>query len=322
MHYGLLEDSPPQTWVPDVLSGFSRRTLPLGEDDEGHISATLVRHEASSGSPVLYIHGWSDYFYNTELAAAAAARGYKFYALDLRKYGRSLRPKQSPGFIEDLAQYDDEIGSALALIKLDHAGELPAIIAHSTGGLIAALWADRHPGQLGGLVLNAPWLELQGNAWLRGFANTVADPIWRSAPERKLLLPKFDFFYRSIAANEHGEWVLHPLWRPRYSFDIQGGWLAAILAGHAQVRHGLAIDIPVLVMTSTHSHFSTKYSSKMQRTDTVLDVKATAERAVQLSNQVMIHKIPNALHDVYASARPARQEAFDATFTWLDFFSS
>lgn len=320
MHYGLLEDTPPQTWVPDVLSGFSRRTLPLGEDDEGPLSATLVRYEASDGAPVLYIHGWSDYFYNTELAEAARAQGYKFYALDLRKYGRSLRPKQSPGFIEDLAQYDDEIGSALALIKLDHPGQLPTIIAHSTGGLVAALWADRHPGQLGGLVLNAPWLELQGNAWLRGFANTVADPIWRSAPERKLLLPKFDFFYRSIAANEHGEWVLHPLWRPRYSFDIQAGWLAAILAGHAQVRHGLTIDIPVLVMTSTESHFSTKYSAKMQCTDTVLDVRATAERAVRLGNRVMVHKIPNALHDVYASARPARQEAFDATFAWLDYF--
>lgn len=321
MHYGLLEDAPPDTWVPDVLPGFSRRTLPLAEDDEGPVSATLVRSDASAGTPVLYIHGWSDYFYNTELAEAAADRGYTFYALDLRKYGRSLRPKQSPGYIDDLAQYDDEIGAALALIKLDHPGNLPALIAHSTGGLVAALWAEHHPGQIGGLVLNAPWLALQGNAWLRGFANTVADPIWRSTPERKLLLPRFDFFYRSISASEHGEWFLHPLWRPRYSFDIQGGWLAAILAGHTRVRQGLNIDVPVLVLTSTESHFATKYSTKMQRADTVLDVHATAHRAVQLGNSVMIHKIPDALHDVYASPRPIRTEAFEKTFAWLDYFT-
>lgn len=320
MHYGLLDDTPPGTWIPDVLEGFSRRTLPLGEDEEGPLSATLVRYEASAGPPVLYIHGWSDYFYNTELAEAASARDYTFYALDLRKYGRSLRPKQSPGYIDDLAHYDDEIGSALALIKLAHPETLPTIIAHSTGGLVAALWAHRHPHQLDGLVLNAPWLELQGNAWLRGFANTVVDPIWRSAPERKLLLPKFDFFYRSISATEHGEWLLHPLWRPRYSFDIQAGWLAAVLAGHTAVRRGLTIDRPVLVLTSTESHFSTRYSSKMQKTDTILDVQGTAERALQLGNRVMIHKIPNALHDVYASARPVRHEAFDATFSWLDCF--
>ncbi|HIY85997.1 MAG TPA: alpha/beta hydrolase [Candidatus Yaniella excrementavium] len=321
MQYGLLEDTPPETWVPDVLPGFSRRTLPLGEDSEGPVSATLVRYDTSQGTPVLYIHGWSDYFYNTELAEAAAKHGYAFYALDLRKYGRSLRPRQSPGYIDDLAQYDDEIGAALALIKLAHPGTLPAIIAHSTGGLIAALWAEHHPGQISGLVLNAPWLALQGNAWLRGFASTVADPIWRSAPERKLLLPKFDFFYRSISANEHGEWILHPLWRPRYSFDIQGGWLAAILAGHARVRRGLDIDVPVLVLTSTKSHFATKYSTKMQHADSVLDVEATVHRAVQLGNRVMIHKIPDALHDVYASPKPIRNESFDITFAWLNYFN-
>ncbi len=321
MHYGLLQDSPPGQWVPDVLEGFSRRTIPLGHDHEGAISATLVRHDLAGGIPVLCIHGWSDYFYNTELAQAAADRGYKLYALDLRKYGRSLREYQTPGYVQDLAEYDDDIGSALAIIKLDHPGHLPAIIAHSTGGLVAALWADRHPKQISTLVLNAPWLSLQGNAWLRNFANTVVDPLWRSRPERKLLLPKVDFFYRSISATEHGEWVLHPLWRPRYSFDIRGGWLSAILDGHSQVRQGLAIDVPVLVMTSTTSYFAPRYSTHMQTADSVLDVEDTVRQAVDLGDTVMIHKIPEALHDVYASAQPVRQKAFDATFAWLEYFN-
>jgi alpha-beta hydrolase superfamily lysophospholipase len=320
MHYGLLEDTPQGEWLPDVLEGFSRRTIPLGEDDEGPLSATLVRHDAADGFPLLYIHGWSDYFYNTELAEAATEAGYKLYALDLRKYGRSLRQKQSPGYVQDLAEYDDEIGAALAILKLAHPGALPAIIAHSTGGLVAALWAHRHPKQIGTLVLNAPWLSLQGNAWLRGFANSVADPIWRSRPERRLLLPKVDFFYRSISATEHGEWRLHPLWRPRYSFDIQGGWLAAILEGQSQVRHGLDIDVPVLVLTSTETIFAPKYSSKMQTADSVIDVHDTARFAVKLGQTVMVHKIRDALHDVYASAPPVRQEAFNATYAWLDYF--
>src|SRR5690625_1078797 len=320
MHYGLLESTPPGKWVPDVFAGFSRRTLPLGEDNEGPITATLVRHDEAVGIPLLYIHGWSDYFYNTELAKAAKARGYQLYALKLRKYGRSLRPKQTPGYIEDLAEYDARIAAALPIPALSQPNTSPSILAPSTGGLTAALWADRHPGQFGGLVLNAPWLELQGNTWLRGFANTIADPIWRSAPERKLLLPKFDYFYQSLSNNAYGEWVLHPLWHPRYSFDIHGGWLAAVLAGHAQVHDGLDIDTPVLVMTSADSYFATKYSARMQVTDTVIDVHATAQRAIRLGNQVMIHKIPNALHDVYASAKAVRDQAFDATFAWLDYF--
>lgn len=321
MHYGFLEDTPVGQWVPDILDGFSRRTIRLGEDDEGPLSATLVRYDAAKGHPVLYIHGWSDYFYNTELAMAAADHGYKLYALDLRKYGRSMRNGQSPGYVEDLAEYDDEIGSALAIIKLAHPDRLPAIIAHSTGGLVASLWAHRHPQQISTLVLNAPWLTLQGNAWLRGFANTVADPLWRNRPERRVLLPKVDFFYRSLSATEHGEWVLHPLWRPRYSFDIQGGWLSAILDGQAQVRQGLAIEVPVLVLISTRTYFSARYSHKMQTADSVIDVHDTARQAVDLGNSVMVHKIPDALHDVYASAKPVRQQAFDATYAWLDYFT-
>ena len=321
MHYGLLEDTPPGQWMPDVLEGFSRQSIPLGEDSDGLVSATLVRHDDVDGRPVLYIHGWSDYFYNTELAQAAAHDGHQLYALDLRKYGRSLRPQQQPGYIDDLAEYDEEINAALDLIAQEHPNELPAMIAHSTGGLVAALWANRHPGRLRTLVLNAPWLTLQGNTWLRGFANTVADPLWRSMPERKLLLPKMDFFYRTISANEHGEWVLHPLWRPRYSFDIHGGWLSAILEGHSAVRAGLSIDVPILVLVSTKTHFGAKYSSKMQTADSVLDVEATAKRATHLGNTVMIHKIPDAIHDVYASARPIRDEAFAVTFEWLTYFT-
>lgn len=321
MHYGLLEDTPSGEWVPDVLNGFSRRTIPLGQDDEGPVSATLVRHDAAEGVPVLAIHGWSDYFYNTALAQAAAECGYKLYALDLRKYGRSMREYQTPGYVEDLAEYDDDIGSALAIIKLDHPGPQPAILAHSTGGLVAALWADRHPKQISTLVLNAPWLSLQGNAWLRNFANTMVDPLWRSRPKRKLLLPKVDFFYRSISATEHGEWTLHPLWRPRYSFDIHGGWLSAILYGHAQVRQGLAIDVPVLVMTSASSYFAPRYSVQMQTADSVIDVEDTVQRAVDLGDTVMIHKLRNALHDVYASPLQIRQKAFDFTFAWLDYFT-
>ncbi|HJF14086.1 MAG TPA: alpha/beta hydrolase [Enteractinococcus helveticum] len=321
MHYGLLEDTPPGQWLPDVLEGFSRQSIPVHEESDRPVTATLVRHDDVEGLPLLYIHGWSDYFYNTELADAAARHGHQLYALDLRKYGRSLRPRQQPGYIDHLAEYDQEINAALDLIAHEHPGEQPAMIAHSTGGLIAALWANRYPGRLRTLVLNAPWLTLQGNTWLRGFANTVADPVWRSMPERKLLLPKVDFFYRTISSNEHGEWVLHPLWRPRYSFDIHGGWLSAILEGHSKVRAGLAIDVPVLVLVSTKTHFGAKYSFKMQTADSVLDVEATAKRATHLGNTVMIHKIPDAIHDVYASARPVRDHAFATTFEWLNYFT-
>ena len=60
------------------------------------------------------MHGYTDYFFHTELADHFADRGFAFYALDLQKCGRSRRTGQTPHFITDLARYDAELERALA----------------------------------------------------------------------------------------------------------------------------------------------------------------------------------------------------------------
>ena len=58
------------------------------------------------------MHGFADYFFQTEYAEWWTERGYDFYALDLRKYGRSLRPHQTPNYVTDLRDYFPEIDAA------------------------------------------------------------------------------------------------------------------------------------------------------------------------------------------------------------------
>lgn len=118
-------DDAAQQWRPDVLGpAFEQLTLPLGTDNEGDVVATLVRHTAkrgfrwgargvADGCDVLAVHGWSDYFFNRELAEYWTEAGARFFALDLRKYGRSLRRGQTPGFITSLENYDADIEAAL-----------------------------------------------------------------------------------------------------------------------------------------------------------------------------------------------------------------
>ena len=66
--------------------------IPLPDDYEGSVAATLVRFAAgrAPSRAVLYLHGYVDYFFQTHMARWFVARGWSFYALDLRKYGRSL----------------------------------------------------------------------------------------------------------------------------------------------------------------------------------------------------------------------------------------
>ena len=54
--------------------------------------ATLVQPacRAAHHRAVLHVHGFADYFFQTVAADCWVERGYDFYALDLRKYGRSL----------------------------------------------------------------------------------------------------------------------------------------------------------------------------------------------------------------------------------------
>ena len=111
-----------EQWRPDILGPpFEQLTLPLEPDDEGPVDATLVRavadrpllaallgdRRALHDVDVLYVHGWSDYFFQRSLARYWTDRGADFYALDLRKYGRSLRSGQTAGYIADLATYDE-----------------------------------------------------------------------------------------------------------------------------------------------------------------------------------------------------------------------
>ena len=152
-------------WVPDVLGKpFEQLTLDLGvEDEAGPLVATLVRSipnplQALFGTlrdvDVLYVHGWSDYFFQTELAGFWTSRGARFHALDLRRYGRSLRDGQTPGYIDALEDYDLDIDAALAAMGHGaHDGDEGTrrrrrrlvLLGHSTGGLTLTLWASRHP---------------------------------------------------------------------------------------------------------------------------------------------------------------------------------
>src|ERR1700733_9292204 len=133
-------------WKPDALEGYQQGGFELGRDPdgEGDIGAVLVRRQPGADEiahgAVLYVHGFSDYFFQTELADFAAERGLAFYALDLRKSGRARRDGQTAHYVSDLDLYDAELDTTLDLLAAEHPGLPVVLVAHSTGGLIASLW--------------------------------------------------------------------------------------------------------------------------------------------------------------------------------------
>lgn len=317
-------------WRPDILGGeFEQLTLELGEDPEGEVVATLVRalpeappwwafgrdRRPLADVDVLYVHGWSDYFFQKRLARFWTSRGARFFALDLRKYGRSLREGQTPGFITDLTTYDEDIAAALDA-RGDATGRRLVLFGHSTGGLVLSLWASRHPGESAALILNSPWLEFQvGRAALTPVVEFGA----RYWP--KDAAPQVDLGFYTRAQREVAD-PSDPMevnldWRPEHTMPVLPAWLNAILAGHAKVAKGLAIDVPVCVLLSARTGIPTKWTEDLTRTDSVLVVDDIARRALKLGSTVTVERIDGALHDVFLSAHDAREDAYARLARWV-----
>ena len=312
-------------WETDVLGAhFESVTLPLRPDTDGPIDATLVRYSppptlhlgrgVAHGANVLYVHGWSDYFFQRHVAEFWHNAGARFFALDLRRYGRSLRPGQTPGYVSDLASYDEDIEAAIAVIGDDR----PLIlVGHSTGGLTLALWTARNPKRVAALVLNSPWLEFQARQFVReAIAPALA---WEARFQPLSTLPAVDFgFYtRSVSSRFDGEWDYDFGWRPERGFPVHPGWLSAVLAGHARVALGLHIDAPVLTLLSARSTLAPRWNPAMLHTDTALDVDVVAQRALMLGPTVTVVRLEDALHDVTLSKPSVRAEAGRQTVRWL-----
>lgn len=325
-------------WKPDVLADeFEQLTLDLGEDDEGPVFATLVRalpHEQSwwdvlrarrgplDDVDVLYVHGWSDYFFQKRLARFWTARGARFFALDLRKYGRSLRDAQTPGYVTSLTTYDEDIAAALEAMGRGTEGTASTrrlvILGHSTGGLTLSLWASRHPGTADAVILNSPWLEFQV-ASARPLIAPVAELQARWAPRE--VAPQVDLGFYTRAQQE----VADPddpvdtnlAWRPAQTMAVHAGWFHAVLTGHAAVAAGLAIDAPVCVLLSARSATPTRWSEDLTRADSVLVVDDIARAALKLGASVTVERIDGALHDVFLSRHEAREEAYRRLDRWV-----
>ena len=314
-------------WVPDpVLPGYEylRLDLPdvspaIGESEDLEITASLVRRNPPRHRrAVLYLHGWSDYFFQTWMADFFDAIGYDFHALELRRYGRGLTEGMLGGYVSDLSDYFTELDLAYAEVTREH--DEVTVLAHSTGGLVASLWVDERPGQVNGLMLNSPWLDWHGSPLMRVATEAIAMPFSLTAKNaaRTLPVPDTGNYMRSIHSSLDGEWDFDFDLKRHPSFTIRPGWVNAILAGHKKVRQGLSIDTPVLSMRSASRHFGRTWCEKHQTCDVVLEVDKLARRSVQLGPHVTVMRFDGGLHDLVLSPKPVRDQVFESMRRWLE----
>lgn len=312
-------------WYADPLGpDFSALDIGLGPDPEGEgdVVATLVRY----GSPVpgrtsvLWVHGMTDYFFHAHVAEAVAAGGFNFYALDMRKCGRSRREGQRWHYSEDFRHYLPDLNAALDII------DGPVVpLAHSTGGLIVPLWADhlrrndsaRH-AKLAGIVLNSPWLDMMYPKALVAVLRPVVSVLSGLFPGVKVPGGNLGAYGVSIHRDYHGHWDFNVDFKPVGGHVKYLGWLKEVLRRQKQV-HADEVDagVPILTLCSTTSLLGRPYSEKANGADTVLDTAQIQRWAPHLAADVEVHPIPGARHDVFLSRPEPLEEALATTLAWL-----
>jgi len=329
---------PGPQWRADILGdGYESRTIELIDDAEGPCVATLVRARPpeSPRLTVLYLHGRNDYFFQTEMADRLRQAGAAFYALDMRKYGRSLRPHQTIGYTDDLSVYDEEIGEAIEIIREERDDEPLVLAGHSTGGLIATLWAHRHPGVLAGLILNSAWLEMQSMAAWRGAMAPVIGRIASRNPMWEVPSSGAGHYGHSLAGRAASGlpipeglsaddpsvagWPIIQEWKRPESYPVPASWLDAIMAGHETVEKDVHLECPVLSMVSTSAYVDEEWCERVFTSDTVLDPVVIAQRSLGLSDLVTIARFPGK-HDLALSDAPVREQVYATMRGWLDAF--
>ncbi|MCH1866791.1 alpha/beta hydrolase [Nocardioides sp. CFH 31398] len=315
--------------MQDVLGPpWTAETIPLADDAEGSVVATLVHRPADEGTvargAVLHVHGFADYFFQTDFAAWWTSRGWDFYALDLRKYGRSLLPHQTPTDVQDVRTYAEELDAAYERITVRDGHDRLVVSAHSTGALVVALWCedrrDVQAGTVAGVVLNAPWLDLQGSTLLRTVGTRVIDVVGAVLPG--VVVPRtVDGGYGRSLHRDHGGRQTYDLrWKPVESFPVRLGWLRAIRRAHAELHRGLHVDVPVLVLTSDRSAEPPLSADDLRSADVVLDVEHMWRWAPRIGPRVEVVAVEGARHDVVLSEEPALTRVHDALADWADRF--
>jgi len=311
-------------WRSDRLLGPGFEERPLGP-------ATLVRPVDRPARPravVLHVHGYNDYFFQAHLARAVVAAGHAFYAVDLRRAGRSLLDggpgaddPLPPHYVASLREAGADLSAAARAVR-DLAPGLPLVVhAHSTGGLSATLWAHavRHDPAHGPdlLVLASPFFSLSGSRLADAGRSALLEVLGRRRPLAVVSANPSEYATYQHASHG-GRWDFDTTLKRPEGLPARAGWLRTVTRAQARLARGLAVPGPVLVARSDSSGPDRPDNPRLDAQDTVLDVGRIAALTPRVGPDTTPLVVPGGVHDLALSADAPRRTYVDGVLGWLD----
>lgn len=307
-------------WINDILGDkIEQLTIPLQEDYGGKVCATLIRRQSETvtDKAILYIHGFNDYFFQKEMTIHFNENAINFYALDLRRYGRSFRSDQNFNDIRDLKSYYEEISKAIDIIKEEGNDKL-ILMGHSTGGLIATLFAKDNTdrGMFDGLILNSPFYEFNMSSWVKKKMIPYAVFFGKYFPNISIAGALSEEYGESLHKDYKGEWAYDLQLKPNTPPPITLGWLRAIRMGHKELKKSVNISEPILLMHSTRTITNKFDIEQMYNMDAVLNVNDIQNIGKNIIGNVTAIPIEGGMHDLILSKKEVRERVYSVMLEW------
>ncbi|WP_115461311.1 alpha/beta hydrolase [Winogradskyella aurantiaca] len=302
----------------NLQDDYTSQDIKLNPDYEGEVKAVLTASNKNTGkrNSVLYLHGYIDYFFHAHLGEKFNENNFDFFALDLRKHGRSLMPHQHPNYCKDLKEYFEEISIAIKTIKTQNTSLF--LLAHSTGGLTASYYMNygNEKDLVSGLILNSPFLDFNLSKLEKAMSLLVARIIGKVSNYAKIEGTISPAYAKSVHKDHHGIWDFNLEWKPIKGFPTYFKWLEAIAKAQKKLDKS-DIQVPTLIMHSSGSLKMSKYSKEAMSHDIVLNIEDIKRVGKKLGEKVTMVQIDNAQHDIFLSPKPVRDIGFDKMFSWI-----
>lgn len=316
---GPKEEAVDTLWHADILPGYEARSVNLGKSFDGPVVCTVVRKLGGGHKGVLYVHGFNDYFFQSEMGDKYLEQGINFYAVDLRRYGRSLRPWQYPFNVRNMEEYFEDIDAALTIMRKEGMTDI-TLAGHSTGGLTVSLYAALRGARCGvrRVVTDSPFLQWNFNKFYRSVL-LPSVTLWGAlSPNTKIPQGDCDAYSHSLLKQYHGEWEYDTNWKMIYSPPVTASWVRAISRGQSKLmRNRKNIVVPILVMHSSKGLHECGWTPACMEADIVLDPEQLQERGEKLGSNPDVVTIEDGIHDLILSREHVRDAAYDTIFQFI-----
>lgn len=303
----------------DLENDFRTEQLELKNDYEGNVVATLISSKKNQGNrkSVLYIHGFIDYFFHPHLAEEFNSNGFDFYAIDLRKYGRSILPHQHENYCKNVEEYFEEISMALKIIDIKSSDIY--LMGHSTGGLIVSNYMNDGLNKelVNGVILNSPFLDFNQSAVEKTLSYLVSSFMASFSSYSNIDGVLSPVYAQSLHKDHFGEWNFNLNWKPIKGFPTYFKWILAIRTAQRKLKES-KINVPVLLMHSSGSKKLKKFTEEANKNDIVLNIEDMKRVGKGLGKNVHFLEVENAVHDIFLSSEKVRNIAFKDMFSWLN----